>query len=110
MRLQGKDDSMRTKELYEFTCLCGALVQSEERLTTCPKCGRLIQLDWGDSDHAKASQASWHAALYALILKSQGVDRDEICRRIRRRYRNPKVLAQVLWPGMRRTKRYAFAD
>ena len=96
---------MRSHETYEFTCVCGALVQSEERLTTCPKCGRLIQLDWGE--HANHSKASWHAACYAMLLRAQGVEREEVRRRVYERFIDyPEVVLQL----ERRGKRYAFAD
>jgi hypothetical protein len=96
---------MRTHDVFEFVCLCGYLVQSEERLTTCPKCGRLIQLDWGE--HAKQSTASWHAACYAMLLRSRGIDREEVRRKVLERFIDyPEVVSQL----ERRSKRYAFGD
>jgi hypothetical protein len=94
---------MRTHDIFEFVCLCGQVVQSEERLTTCPKCGRVIQLDWGE--HATPCSASWHAALYALILRSRGIDRDEIPSRVYARYRQKAVRAQL---EAMRSERYVF--
>lgn len=96
---------MRTHDIYEFTCVCGALVQSEERLTTCPKCGRLIQLDWGE--HSNHSNASWYAACYAMLLRSQGVDRNEVRRRVLERFADYREVQDQLAP---RIMRHAFGD
>lgn len=37
---------MRTTDQYEFECVCGAEIKTALRLTTCPACGREIQIDW----------------------------------------------------------------
>lgn len=41
---------MRTKDTFEFTCLCGAVVTSEEPQLRCPKCNRLIRLVWREEE------------------------------------------------------------
>ena len=37
---------MRRHSVYEFVCECGTTIESEEPQCKCPKCGRLIRLDW----------------------------------------------------------------
>jgi Fe2+ or Zn2+ uptake regulation protein len=38
---------MRTKSCYETECLCGEKLVSESNVMTCPKCGRVIEIQWG---------------------------------------------------------------
>jgi hypothetical protein len=85
--------------------LRGSRPQTRDRLTTCPKCGRQIQLDWGaENRQARASKSTLHAAFYAMILKSQGLEPAEIRRHVRERYRSRNVQAQLAAP---RSVRYA---
>lgn len=39
---------MRLRSVYEVQCECGAVHQSEGRVITCDKCGRVLELHWRD--------------------------------------------------------------
>jgi hypothetical protein len=41
---------MRHHSVYEFTCLCGAPIQTPAPHATCTVCGRHIRLDWQPKD------------------------------------------------------------
>ena len=52
---------------------------------------------------------SWYAACYAMLLRSQGVERDEVRRRVLERFSDYREVVDQLEPPAR-SKRYAFAD
>ena len=41
---------MRRHSVYEFTCECGAPIQTPAPHATCTVCGRQIRLDWQPKD------------------------------------------------------------
>lgn len=37
----------RTSSTYEAECVCGAKVESQTRVATCPACQRRLVFEWG---------------------------------------------------------------
>jgi Zn finger protein HypA/HybF involved in hydrogenase expression len=37
---------MQSKSVYCFECICGQHIESETKELTCPRCHRLIEIQW----------------------------------------------------------------
>ena len=38
-----------TRSTFQIPCLCGATVETRDRETKCPHCGRILVVEWGEA-------------------------------------------------------------
>lgn len=49
-----KPRPFRHKAVYEFTCICGFTMESEEAEGRCPQCRRAFEIhNWGGREHKR---------------------------------------------------------